>query len=285
VTLPAASGAEVSLDRLVALAGLVRPATTAGLSHGLSGGLSGPKRGDGADLFDLRPYQDGDDLRRIDPAATARSGRPQVRSRHEDVERTLLLVADFRGPMLWGTRGRFRSVAAAEALALAGWRAVLAGGRVGLVVLRDADLDVIAPQPREAAMLRIAGALAQHHAEALAAAADGHDTLAPLLDAVSARAAPGVSICLATGLDDPGPDLGTAAAALMRKCPLEVLLVQDAVETEAPRGRFAARIGAGFRRGRFGPSPSADILTRHDIPFRLLRADLPVEDQSEDRAA
>ncbi|MFZ5962507.1 DUF58 domain-containing protein [Thalassococcus sp. BH17M4-6] len=278
--MPQTSGAELSLDRLVALAGLATAPAPQGLSQGLAGGLSGRRRGDGGDLFDLRPFRDGDDLRRIDPAATARSGRPQVRSRHEEVEQSLLLVADFRRPMLWGTKGRFRSVAAAEALALSGWRAVRAGGRVGLMILGTGDAELLAPRPREASMLRIAGALARAHAGALAAPADRHDALADLIDLVTERAAPGMAILLATGLDDPGAGFGPSAATLMRKCPFEVLLVQDAVETAPPPGRFAAVIGARLHRGRFGPSGSAELLERHGIPTRIIRAEHPVEAQA-----
>ncbi len=276
MTLPRASGAEVSLDRLVAIGGLVAGTLAPGLSQGVAGGLSGPRRGEGGDLFDLRPFQDGDDPRRIDPSATARSGRPQVRSRHEEVDRTLLLVADFRTPMLWGTRGRFRSVAAAEALAVEGWRAVLTGGRVGAMIVTGGAIEMLDPRPREAAMLRLAGALSRAHAAALGAPDAGHESLAAILESVTTRTAPGTAVCLATGLDTPGADFGMAAAALMRKCPFEVLLVQDSVETAPPRGRFSARIDGRVRPGRFGPPTSADRLAGHGIPHRILNAADPV---------
>ncbi|QHQ35363.1 DUF58 domain-containing protein [Algicella marina] len=272
MSLPRTTGAEVSLDRLVSLADHVVAEGVPGLSHGLAGGLSGPRRGDGGDLFDLRPFQEGDDLRRIDPAATARSGRPQVRSRHEEVERTLMLVADFRGPMLWGTRGRFRSVAAAEALALEGWRAVLAGGRVGIMIVGNRQVDYLAPRARETAMLRVAEVLVRAHTSALADFQTEHDSAAALLDVIIERIAPGTAVRLATGLDEPGPDFGPAAAALMRKCPLEVLLVQDAVEAAPPRGSFSARIGSRIAKGRFGPSASADLLSLNGIPTRIVPA-------------
>lgn len=276
MSLPRASGAEVSLDRLVAIGGLVTGKHPPGLSHGVAGGLSGPRRGEGGDLFDLRPFQDGDDPRRIDPSATARSGRPQVRSRHEEVERTLLLVADFRPPMLWGTRGRFRSVAAAEALALEGWRAVVTGGRVGVMIVTSGGVEILDPRPREAAMLRMAGALARAHEAALDAPDARYESLAVMLETVTALTAPGTAVRIATGLDTPGADFGIVAAALMRKCPLEVLLVQDSVEEAPPPGRFSARIGGSVRPGRFGASTSADRLASHAIPHRILNAADPV---------
>ncbi|WP_245943087.1 DUF58 domain-containing protein [Rhodovulum viride] len=95
----AISGAVLSRDRLVALASRVGPNAAAGLARGRVAALSGPRRGEGGDLYDLRPFLEGDDPRLVDPAATARSGRPQLRRRHEEVERSLLLVVDLRGPM------------------------------------------------------------------------------------------------------------------------------------------------------------------------------------------
>ena len=75
--------------------------------------------------------------------------------------------------MLWGTRGRLRSVAAAEALALAGWQAVLGAGAAGVVALTDAGLLAERPRARDAGMARVAGLLARAHALALDTRAPG----------------------------------------------------------------------------------------------------------------
>ncbi len=144
--------------------------------------------------------------------------------------------------------------------------------RVGLMTVTDTEIDILAPRPREAAMLRVAGALTRAHALALASPGGGHGSVADILDATGARAAPGMAVRLATGLDQPGADFGSAAAALMRKCPLEVLLVQDAVETAPPRGRFAVRIAGRLSRGRFGAPASTDLLATHAIPARIVHA-------------
>lgn len=283
----APSGAHLSLDRLVALASVAVPMAYHGLSRGRVAGLSGPRRGEGGDLYDLRPFVDGDDRRQMDPAATARSGRPQLRRRHEEVERSLMLVVDMRTPMLWGTRGRFRSVAAAEAAALEGWRWVRASGRCGLAILRGGGMEWLPARPREASMLEIAGALARTHAEILAEPANAARTqvgsaavprpLVETLPGIAARLASGTAILLATGLDTPGEGFGPTVTALARRNPLEILLVRDAVETAPPPGTFTARIGAALSRGRFGPSPSAEMLSEHAIPFRPVRCDQPEE--------
>jgi uncharacterized protein (DUF58 family) len=215
------------------------------------------KRGQGHEIREIRPFTEGDDPRHLDAAATARSGSLQVRSFHEDRERTVLLVADFRRPMLWGTKARLRSVAAAEALALAGWQAVLGSGAAGVVALTDAGLLAERPRPRDAGMARVAGLLARAHALAL----DTRLPVRPLApDLVrAARFAPrGAGIVLATGLDAPGPGLDAALAGLARRGPLRLLLLEDAFETAPPAAAlpFLTQDG-GVARARFSALPEA----------------------------
>ncbi len=231
------------------------------------------RRGQGHEIREVRPWSEGDDLRHIDAAASARTGSPQVRSFHEDRERTLMLIADFRRPMLWGTQGRLRSVAAAEALALAGWRAVLDGGAVGVVALTDAGPEVQRPRPRHRGMALVARCLERAHEGALAHRGPVLPLALGLLTA--ARHVPrGAGVVLATGLDDAapspaeilgevprpasfspnssdaastpdhptdtapatmaGPALRSALAALAARGPVRLILVEDAFETHPP---------------------------------------------------
>ena len=64
------------------------------LSGLAQGDFASISRGSGFDLVHLSPYQPGDDIRRIDWHATARSGELQVRQLQEDRELTCWLVAD-----------------------------------------------------------------------------------------------------------------------------------------------------------------------------------------------
>ena len=199
-----------------------------------TGGLAGRRRGRGSDIRELRPYAEGDDLRHVDAMASARSGQLQVRTFHEDQDRTVLLVADFRPPMLWGTRRRLRSVAAGEALALAGWRAVLAGGKVGLLAVTADHAYHVNPQARDKAMLRIAGALSRAHDQASAFA--GHrkarpaDALATILERAARLAPSGSTVLIATSLDEPGEDFADVSGSLARRTQLIFFLVRDGIE-------------------------------------------------------
>jgi uncharacterized protein (DUF58 family) len=73
-------------------------------------------RGDGYEFVELRAYVPGDDVRRIDWAATARSGELQTRVVLEDVALTLAALVDASPSMRVGRRRPLLD-AAAEALA------------------------------------------------------------------------------------------------------------------------------------------------------------------------
>ncbi len=246
-------GSHLSIERL---AGLRKVANGIRMdlsrSEGRTGGLAGRKRGQGSDMRELRTYAEGDDLRHVDAMASARTGRLQVRTFQEDQDKRILLVADFRPPMLWGTRRRLRSVAAAEALAIAGWHAIMEGARTGLLAINARHAYHVAPENRDKAMMRIAGALARAHDEALADGAGSElkaDTLATVLDRAARLAPAGSTVYCATGLDDPGADFADVAGSLARRTKLVFLLVQDAMEHSTER--------AALPFLPFGPSPSA----------------------------
>ncbi len=270
----AGDGIHLGLDRVVALGRLAASEHRGGYAPSHSGSMAGRQRGQGADVYDLRPFQEGDDPRKLDPAATARTGRAQVRTFHEDVDRTLLLVADLRSPMFWGTHGRLRSVAAAEALVLEGWRIIAAGGRVGLHAAGDGTNATLAPRPREASMLDIAAALVRvHETELETPPAEETADLSRVLDQAIARVMPGTEVVLATGFDRPGADFVAVAEAALRKCRLRILLVQDRIETEPPRGIFPVRAGGRVRQVLFDRATSLQQLQAAGIPAEILRSE------------
>ncbi len=104
-------------------------------------------RGDGYEFVELREYLPGDDIRRIDWAATARSGQLQTRIMLEDVALTLALVLDTSASML---AGRTRPLAqSAQEIAESWFGAASSSDRCSRVV----SDDVVPPwaAPRNAA--------------------------------------------------------------------------------------------------------------------------------------
>ena len=252
------------LIRLRALAGRSRQA---GSVTYLPGGVVTRPRGRGLETADLRPFAPGDDPRHLDRNATARTGQPQIRLFHAERDRTLILIADFRPSMLWGTRRTLRSVAAAEALAQAGWTAVAQGARVGLIAITANDTMLLAPRTRDRAMLRAIGGMVRAHAAALAAPDAAEPSLADAL-ALAARATPrGAEVLLASALDHPGAAFHAQIRALANRAAVTVLRVTDAFETGAPPGRyrFATRARPDGRVGRARPAPP-DL---DDLPVRI----------------
>ncbi len=99
----------------------------------LAGDFRSAFAGVGTELWQLRPYEPGDDVRRIEWNVTARTGRPHVRV--ELAERVLVtwLVLDASASMAFGT-GERRKADVAEGVAVAiGWAATRRGNRLGTI--------------------------------------------------------------------------------------------------------------------------------------------------------
>src|SRR3954468_12891388 len=99
----------------------------------LSGDYRSAFAGLGSELWQVRPYEAGDDVRRIEWNVTARTGQPHVRV--ELAERVLVtwLVLDASASMAFGTADR-RKADVAEGVAIAvGYAATRRGNRLGTI--------------------------------------------------------------------------------------------------------------------------------------------------------
>ncbi|WP_246098645.1 DUF58 domain-containing protein [Paracoccus laeviglucosivorans] len=212
--------------------------------------------GQGMDLREIRAFTEGDDLRRIDPAATARTGQLHVRSFHEDRDDSTLLIADFRHAMLWGTGAALRSVRAARHLAMLGWRAVGRGGSVGVLVVGDDAPLALNAASGAAQMQAIAVAMARGHDAALMRRR-AVATLVPALAQAVRMVPPGGRVHLATGPEGlTGADAALTRLAQGRRLEVHVLL--DPAEIAPPAAALAVSDGTHSRHGRlsaFDPQP------------------------------
>jgi uncharacterized protein (DUF58 family) len=118
--------------------------------HRVDGLLAGEYRaavpGSGSELAQLRPYVPGDDVRRIDWNATARTQVPHVRV--DVAERALVtwLVLDTSPSMTFGTAER-RKADVAEGVATAVGRiATRRGNRLGLVTFGERKPRILPPR-------------------------------------------------------------------------------------------------------------------------------------------
>jgi uncharacterized protein (DUF58 family) len=101
------------------------------------GDYTSPFRGQGLAFHEVREYNFGDDIRSIDWRVTARTDKAHVKVFTEERERTVILCIDANAAMRFGTRGTFKSVQAARAVALLGWQANASKDRVGCIVFGD----------------------------------------------------------------------------------------------------------------------------------------------------
>ena len=258
-----APGVSIDVDGLLALRHLAQDGGASTSATTMPGGFVSRRRGRGLETADIRVFEEGDDIRHIDRNATARTGTPHVRTFQDERDRTALLLADFRTPMLWGTRRAFRSVAAAEALTLAGWRAMREGGRVGLIAFGGAEPVLIPARGRERGMISVVGGMAEAHRAALNGATA--EPLAKMLTMAEKVAPRGASVCLASSLDDPGEGLELAATSLAHRADLTILRIRDAFERTPPAGAYPFETALG-RRGigvvGEGGATEAEMTTR-----------------------
>lgn len=130
----------------------------------LNGRHASRMRGRGLNFEELRDYQPSDDVRSIDWKVTARTGKPHVRVFTEEKDRPALIVVDQRMSMFFGSALNMKSVTAAECAALAAFRILDQGDRVGGIVFGDETIAEVRPQRSRAALDRFLSSLATANA-------------------------------------------------------------------------------------------------------------------------
>lgn len=152
-----ASPIQIDLPRLLALrgrngAGLPAPRQPAATR---SGGYRSAFRGRGMEFAEVRAYQPGDEVRNIDWRVTARRGTVHTKLFHEERERPVLFVLDYRRPMFFATRGRFKAVLASEFAAILAWNAQSRGDRVGGFLFSETGQCELRPIGGQRGVLRL----------------------------------------------------------------------------------------------------------------------------------
>lgn len=250
----------------------------------LAGETRTRRRGQGLEFDDLRLYAPGDDLRRIDWKATARTGKPHTRLYREERQRGATVVVDFRAGMFTGSQ-RLRAVAAGETGAALLWNLAAARDRIAAVAFTDQELEV------SRAMNGEQGALAGAHriAEGFAAGLKGREAapaplpLSGIFERVLNRAGRSFGVfVLVTGLDDPGEGFEAALGEAGERGRLAVVLIEDPMEREGletglyrfktPEGEKLARLdsrGKALLRETLQAQGEAmrAILKRSGTPF------------------
>ena len=103
-------------------------------------------KGQGMSFAEVRPYQFGDDIRRIDWNKTARFKEPYVKVMEEERELTMMILVDISASMNYGTKIQLKRELVAEISASLGFSAAGNNDKVGLILFADKVYKVIPPQ-------------------------------------------------------------------------------------------------------------------------------------------
>jgi uncharacterized protein (DUF58 family) len=202
----------------------------------LAGQKASRLRGRGLNFEEIRTYLPGDDIRNIDWKVTARMRKPHTRVYTEERDRPALLVVDQRVNMFFGSQRSMKSVTAAEATALAAWRVVGAGDRVGAIVFNDTETQVIRPRRSNKTVMQILEAVVRQN-NALSTSPDivSHpERLNEILKQTTQLAKHDYLVCVISDFDGADADTRRLMTRLAQHNDVLAGFVFDALETEIP---------------------------------------------------
>lgn len=129
---------------------------TRGLSsHLFTGGYHSAFKGRGMSFSDVRPYQQGDDVRAIDWNVTARTGEAYIKVFEEERENTVMLLVDISGSAVFGSHTQFKEEYLTEVCAVLAFSAIANNDKVGVMLFSDHTELFIPPQKGKQHILRI----------------------------------------------------------------------------------------------------------------------------------
>ncbi|WP_291742491.1 DUF58 domain-containing protein [Bauldia sp.] len=230
----------VTLDHLRGLEGRARGLTFLPRQPArsvLNGRHASRLRGRGLNFEELRDYLPGDDVRTIDWKVTARTGTPHVRVMTEERDRPALIVVDQRMSMFFGSVLNMKSVTAAEAAALAAFRILDQGDRVGGIVFGDEQIAEIRPERSRATLNRFLTALADANGTLRADAPNVPPiSLTRVLRAVARIAPRNHLIIVLSDFDQVDDETHRLVSGLSRHNDLVLVLVSDPFAEDFPEG-------------------------------------------------
>jgi uncharacterized protein (DUF58 family) len=178
-------------------------AVTRLLAHTMPGDRRAAGVGLGVELAQLRPYVVGDDVRHIDPAATARTGGvPHVRVHVPERALTTWIVLDVSPSMAFGTTRRLKADVAEGVALVFGRLGIRRAGSVGMLVFGAGTPRVLPPRGSKPGMVALRRTLEE------GVVPDGHHEPTALGDALlrAGRLAsqPGLAVVISDFRDQRG---------------------------------------------------------------------------------
>lgn len=170
----------------------------------MSGDHLGRGRGTGVELDRIRPYEPGDDVRRIDWNATARSTQTQIREDVPDRQLTAWLLLDHSPSMHFGTADRRKADVAEGAALVVGRFAARRGDRLGIVTFGSGRETVLPPAGGRRGMLGLIRTVSDEAPDE----GHGHTSPAKALSLVAASRSPGGVVVVVSDFRGPRDWIG-----------------------------------------------------------------------------
>lgn len=208
--------------------------------HSLLAGRHASKlRGRGLNFEELRNYRPGDDIRAMDWKATLRSGKPHVRVMTEERDRPAYVIVDQRQAMFFGSRLNLKSVSAAELGAVAAWRVLGQGDRVGAFVFNDTEIAELRPQRSRRNVMKLLHEVVRfnHALQPKPAVKSGATMLNQVLEQVARVAKHDSLICILTDMQGADEKTREIATRLAQRNDVVVGFVYDPLERQLPESR------------------------------------------------
>jgi uncharacterized protein (DUF58 family) len=169
---------------------------------GAGGDHAARRRGGSAEFLEHRPYAPGDDLRRIDWLAFARTGEPVFKLFRAEEDVVVRLVIDASASLAAGAGAK---LAAAKRLAAAvAYMALAESERAQIMTASEGLVRVEAPTRGRASLLRVLRQLDALGGRSGGALPPGTDLARAIDDVVARSRRPGMLVVLSDFLD-PGP--------------------------------------------------------------------------------
>lgn len=112
-------------------------------------------KGRGMEFAEVREYQYGDEIRKIDWNVSARARKTFIKTFEEERELTVLLVVDISSSSQFGAKGRIKGEIAVELAAIVAFSAIKNNDKVGLILFTDNVELYIPPHKGKQHVMRI----------------------------------------------------------------------------------------------------------------------------------
>jgi len=156
--------------------------------------------GAGTELAQIRPYEAGDDVRQLDPAASARTGVAHVRLQVPERAVTTWLVLDISPSMAFGTAHRLKSDVAEGVAEVIARLAVRRGGRIAVATAGAAQSRLLPPRGGRVALAAVRALV--RDGVVPDGAADARGLAGALTRAARLAAGPGLIVIVSDFRDD-----------------------------------------------------------------------------------